>query len=330
MIAASAGRSVDGYPFTGRAFGLRLRSTFAIPGVADSEDAREPAAPIGRVVELSLEAADRDQAAWSAAPTERTVEQAGPDGEPILTVDRHPSLGYRLWIAGLGHCIVAADGTQIVVSLPRDSANRWRLLLGQGLPTAAALLGLEVLHASAVAVDGRAVAFSAPSGTGKTSLTINLLADGAQFLSDDVLALETTGSGLSAHPGVRIAHVHHHEEAALRAAGIDLVASMRSEGKQDVVMPAPDGAAPLAALYFLHRLPAAARTQIRRLDSPDPRLLLGATFVTHLPEASRRLAQLDICSRLASTVPIFMIEAPADGSSREVADQVARHLEAVL
>ena len=57
------------------------------------------------------------------------------------------------------------------------------------------------LHASAVALDGRALAFVAPSGTGKTSVAAHLVARGASFLTDDALAVEPVPGGLLAHPG---------------------------------------------------------------------------------------------------------------------------------
>ena len=55
-----------------------------------------------------------------------------------------------------------------------------RFLIAQVLPFAAALHGLEVLHASAVTVAGRALALLGPSGAGKTSLALALCRTGAR------------------------------------------------------------------------------------------------------------------------------------------------------
>ena len=58
-----------------------------------------------------------------------------------------------------------------------------------------------MLHASAVVLDGAAVAFTAPSGTGKSTLAAHLVAAGASFLTDDVLALDDRNGVVEAHSG---------------------------------------------------------------------------------------------------------------------------------
>lgn len=52
------------------------------------------------------------------------------------------------------------------------------------------LRGNTVLHASAVAVDGRVVAFVAPSGGGKSTLAALLCKQGAELVTDDVLVVD--------------------------------------------------------------------------------------------------------------------------------------------
>ena len=51
-------------------------------------------------------------------------------------------------------------------------------------------LGYEPLHATAVVVDGEAVAFLGDCGYGKSTLGAAFLARGFPLLTDDVLALE--------------------------------------------------------------------------------------------------------------------------------------------
>jgi hypothetical protein len=60
---------------------------------------------------------------------------------------------------------------------------------GAVLATTLILGGHLVLHASAVAVDGRAVAFVAHSNSGKSTLATLLCRSGAQLVSDDVLRI---------------------------------------------------------------------------------------------------------------------------------------------
>jgi hypothetical protein len=56
-----------------------------------------------------------------------------------------------------------------------------------GLSIAAILLGGVTIHASAVAIEGRAIAFMAHSGFGKTTLLQEMLRQGCEFLTDDIL-----------------------------------------------------------------------------------------------------------------------------------------------
>jgi len=57
---------------------------------------------------------------------------------------------------------------------------------------------LFFLHAAAVALDDRAVVLSAPSGTGKSTLTLALLEDGFDYLSDELAPIDV--QRLAVHP----------------------------------------------------------------------------------------------------------------------------------
>ena len=61
--------------------------------------------------------------------------------------------------------------------------------------------GIPVLHGSCGVIDGRAVAFLGRKGSGKTTLAAGLLATGHALLTDDLLALDATGSEVRAQPG---------------------------------------------------------------------------------------------------------------------------------
>lgn len=66
---------------------------------------------------------------------------------------------------------------------------------GHLLATLLALRGETVLHASAVEVEGAAVAFVADSGVGKSTLAALACARGARFVTDDVLRLHESEDG---------------------------------------------------------------------------------------------------------------------------------------
>ena len=56
----------------------------------------------------------------------------------------------------------------------------------------------ETVHASTVALDGRAVLISGPSGSGKSDLALRLLDRGFQLVSDDQTIVHKDGSRLLA------------------------------------------------------------------------------------------------------------------------------------
>jgi serine kinase of HPr protein (carbohydrate metabolism regulator) len=63
----------------------------------------------------------------------------------------------------------------------------------------------ETVHASTVAVDGRAVLISGPSGSGKSDLTLRLLDRGFTLVSDDQTHVRREDDRLIASPPLNIA-----------------------------------------------------------------------------------------------------------------------------
>ena len=300
-----------------------------MPGLLQPVACRDARHLDERHIELTLRDAKKANATWPTQSAARTFELREPEGRIVFTIDHEPHAGYRVWIAGLGQCVIGPRGDRIVCS-PARGHDRWHLLIGQGLPIAAALQGLEVLHASAVCFGAGAAAFVAPSGTGKTSLALHLLAHGAGFLADDVVALEADGDTLLTHPGIGLAHAPSTEREPLASAGVGIRWPAASGRKHRVTVPLPGSPVPLRTVYFLERTRAVTATKIVPIDPPDPCLLLGATFVSHVPTAARLVTQLDICSRIARTVPLFRVQAPIDGQSASLANLIARHIRTTM
>ena len=66
-------------------------------------------------------------------------------------------------------------------------------------------LSAETVHASTVAIEGRAVLITGPSGSGKSDLTLRLLDRGFALVSDDQTIVRRDGDRLLASPPPNIA-----------------------------------------------------------------------------------------------------------------------------
>ena len=156
--------------------------------------------------ELPLDLPVVDSPAWdveltNGAPMEGSeqppagtlvAERVTPDGAGWWYRATETPDGYVLRFVRVGDVLVSRDLTRIVVR--PDVAGRAHLfpVLVAGTVSAFVLSmrGDTVLHASAVAVDGTALAFVGPSGAGKTTLATLMCLAGASIVADDVLTVE--------------------------------------------------------------------------------------------------------------------------------------------
>lgn len=311
----------------GRAFGLDVHSTYEIPALAPGASTSSTRTTVCRDEEPGQLDGD-----WPEHDVERPVDLRFPDGRLFMSIDRHPEAGYRIWAPRYGRHVVSADGREIRSALPRRTPVAWqRLFFAQTLPLAAALQGLEVLHASAVGVGGRAVAFTAASGTGKSSLAAHLIAAGATFLTDDVLAIEVGGGGVLAHPGPARASVFSHELRSMTPLGRDrLGPRVGAAGKPQLEPAGGPSPLPLAILHRVVRSAAFPHLRLREQVPPDPKSVLASSFLTYLRTSERLLNQLAICAHVTTSVRLYDLELPASVPARDAAAFVLEHAERVL
>jgi len=159
-----------------------------------------------------------------------------------------------------------------------------------------AVAGRLVVHGCGLVVDGAAVVFAGHSGAGK-STTARLwkrLDPRTLVLSDDRIVLERSGRGFRAHG------TPWHGEGHFAAAG----------------------KAPLGALFFLRH---GARTRVTPLSVADAAARLFARTFPPPWDAAVIGKTLDVCGRVAATVPAFDLSFRPDGSA---VDAVRRTLAA--
>lgn len=106
-----------------------------------------------------------------------------------------------LFAPGRGATFTIRGGRRIAVAMPEDGdwASARLFLLGGAMALMLCQRGRVVLHASAVAVDGGAVAFLGRCGWGKSTLAAALHRCGHRLLADDVLSVALPAPGAAAH-----------------------------------------------------------------------------------------------------------------------------------
>ena len=208
-------------------------------------------------------------------------------------------------------------------------------LVGPVLGFAMRLRGVVCLHASAVVVGGRAVAFCGAPGAGKSSTAAAFAQMGYPVLAEDVAALDDRGDAFAVQPGYPRVNLWPDSAAALCGSADALPAITPTWAKRylplhrGVGFPAchagipagmsslfHDRPAPLAAIYILGaRLPQ-PRPEIRSLKPMDALIALASnTYTPYLLDAIMRAREFDVLSRLTRTVPVRAVSPPADIAS---------------
>jgi hypothetical protein len=314
------------------AFGIDIDSP-APPKLLAPADAL----PTGRRMRLELAPIAGEPPRWPTGGRAICVRRDRA-GVELFTIEEHASAGYRIWGRGRGEYLLSADASHLLCAPDGASEPQWeRFLVGQVLPFAALLSGLEIFHASAVALGGRAIAFAGPSGAGKTSLALALCRLGAGFLADDVIALEIASSSsaqdvqLLAHPGTPVAGVDRREDERLRLIGAALPAAGLGGDARERLLPMRGERAPvpLAALFFLDRCRDESRTELSFEPVCGAPLLLAATFNFALDSPKRMRGLLDVCA-LAARGRVERVVIPSSVDPGELAEAVRGRVEGEL
>ena len=227
---------------------------------------------------------------------------------------------YLRW-SGLFEFLVSADGRVIHYRRLRrashESFNTY--LLGQVLSFSLLSFGFEPLHATAVVVDGRAIAFLGDCGQGKSTLGAAFLARGFPVLTDDLLALEARNGRWLAHPGPPRLKLFPKVAKAFLAEKDEGTRLNPTTSKRILRLDFRESAqraAPLHALYVLSP-PLAARgarpahVRITPLEAKQAFFeAIRAAFNLIQVDRRRLENQFRIATRLAAEVPVRRLAYP--------------------
>jgi hypothetical protein len=242
----------------------------------------------------------------------------------LLEIFEHPQAGYLL-SSPLGRYIVSPDGSSVVCRAAPALWDVQRMLIGQVLPLVAALRGLDVLHASAVAMDGGAVAFTGPPEAGKSTLAVSLAPHGAKLLADDVIALRRTGEQLWVEPATSLVNLRHDQGERLGSRLGELGRSLGSTEKLHIAMDDLAEPQPLRALYVLE-LGVPGPTEIAPVIPPDPRIPLGSTYLPYISAPRLVSARFESAALIERSVDMFRVRVQRACTPEELADRIVLHV----
>ena len=303
-------------------FGLSVKADRVLDFLQGSR-----ATSTGRPLELYVAEREEFTPMWPPG-AEVICSQRDSQGTESFFIEAHHEAGYRIWGRGRGAYFLSREGRYLCCAPDDTDGVSWeRFLVGQVLPFAALVAGLEIFHASSVCLDGTAIALGGPSRAGKTSVALELRARGATFLADDVVALEARGETLLVNPGTALIGVDARDAAGLIDRGELQQAQLLLANPREQVLRVKGGCqpAPLGALFLLDRRrngPLHPRFE----PVKDPRALLGATFNFALATPERLLGLLHVCA-LAARQRVERIESGPEVDASQLAAAIEQRLQ---
>ena len=253
----------------------------------------------------------RGGAAWFDEIDRRKVDATPP---AWCRYGRTDAGDFYLFWSGLFSFLISADGHDVryrrVGDVPTESLVTY--LLGQVLSFPLLRFGFEPIHATAVVVDGEAIALVGDCGYGKSTLAAALAARGLPILTDDLLVLEWRDRGWIAYPG--IPRLKLFPSVARRLLGSHVRGVPMNGRTSKLVVPLANGQCvtrpvPLRAVYVLpgpeDRPQRAAWTGVEPMAGADAFLeVIRAAFNLQVTEKPRLASQFAFAERVAATVPI--------------------------
>jgi hypothetical protein len=175
--------------------------------------------------------------------------------------------------------------------------------------------GLTTLHASAVAVDGQAVAFLSRHGGGKSGLAAAMVQAGHPLLTDDLLAIEETGDRWEVRPAYPEMRMWPDEAAHFVGPPENLPLVQAGSEKRRVTIDAfLNTPAPLSRIFLASRRPETeGEIEIHPLSRSEALIeLVRHSFSPRLMEAAGlQPARLDRLARLVRSVPVHRLVYPS-------------------
>lgn len=293
--------------FVYRACGLSLASDAPIRGL------RPIAADRRADVTISMcghaRSVDRS---WESGSVWYESPELDASGRPEMTIEVCES-GFRLAYCDDTTFLVDRPGDRVSVHWPAplSDADAASYLTGSVLAFVLRLRGSVPLHASAVAIDGRALLFVGDSWSGKSSTAAAFSTLGYPVLADDIVRIDLGDGHLAAYPSHPRLNVWPDCAATLYGARDALPVHSDTYRKHyldllDAGYPFQDTPVPVDTIYVLKERSANRLSPGIRLMPPQAALmaLVGQTYGNCLLDRPMRAREFDVLCRLVERVPV--------------------------
>lgn len=275
-----------------RVHGLVLASEFDLPELARRITGEQPPDVVVRLASVPIDG----QAIPTTLPGLRTI-----DGSALFEVE---NVGRYLVKEGREVFIDIRDGA--------DPAVVRLFLFGSVMGTICHQRGLLALHASAVSLGDRVVAFTGPPGAGKSTMAAYCLAvaGGGRLMADDIAVVSFRGPGdVVANPGMPSVKLWRDTLANLGHGSDDLVRDWFRADKFHVPADPATEPLPLACLYVLESDDAAGPARFTRLAGAlaADAIIANTYRIEYIDAVGRRETHFRQCALLAQTTKVVRL-----------------------
>ena len=267
-------------------YGLRIGSELALPDLLPAEGAVDVTIRFGRVD------------IYQTPSPVNGLHWAGED-EACLSFERIGSFLVR-------------QGREIVVDPAPGEDERWvrNAVMGPVMATLLYQRGWLTLHASSTAVGGRAVAFMADRGWGKSTMAAAMVTRRYGLVADDVTAIKTDGNGPVVTPGYPLLKLWPEAAASVNEDPATLPEIAPGAYKRNLPARRRFSSAPLplGCIYVLDQGRALEIEPLRPQEAFTE--LIRNTYGRKLLQAVRPASHLQQCADVVNSVPIRRLRRP--------------------
>ena len=240
----------------------------------------------------------------------------------------HPNVRMRMFPGGEHFGFLYGDGVQFAVDTEgREVLADWpenyaledacTYLVGPVMGFVLRLRGTVCLHASAVAVEDRAIALMGPPGSGKSTTAAAFACSGFHVLSDDIVALSNERGQWLAQPGYPRVNLWPDSVRTLFGSEDTLPRITPTWDKRYLPLGQKGhhfASKPLSlgAIYILDSRESTLTAPVVEAVSSKEALitLVANTYVNYLLDQNMRRTEFDVLSRVVSEIPVRRVRPP--------------------